>query len=66
MDTKVDAFKELQYNTYKEYIDNDDYRGLLYDMLAVAHGDGGHYTLQHGELKSFIDALNKISELVVK
>lgn len=34
---------------------------MLSDLLAVIHGDGGHYEAQHGRTKSFNDAIRKVS-----
>jgi len=33
----------------------------IYDLLAVIHRDGGHYTAKHGEKKSLEDAIEIIS-----
>jgi len=34
-----------------------DYKYLLLNLLAVIHGDGGHYTHDHGVEKSVEDAI---------
>ena len=35
----------------------------LNELLALIHGDGGHYTKDHGTLKSIQDAEKKVIEL---
>jgi hypothetical protein len=42
------------------------YRRSLFDLLAVVHRDGGHYTVEHGLEKSVEDALRIIAAKVVK
>jgi hypothetical protein len=39
---------------------------MLYILLAVIHRDGGHYTAQHGLEKSVKDAIQIVSDLIVK
>jgi len=42
--------------------DNEpDFKWLLLNLLAVIHGDGGHYTDKHGVAKSTADAQNEVS-----
>jgi hypothetical protein len=38
-------------------------RGLL-DLLAVIHGDGGHYTEKHGVSKSISDAQKRVEQMM--
>lgn len=38
---------------------------MLRDLLAVIHGDGGHYTGEHGLQKSFEDALARYYDLLL-
>ena len=38
----------------------------LGELLAVIHGDGGHYRAEHGNEKATKDALAKWSELVIR
>jgi hypothetical protein len=33
------------------------------DLLAVIHGDGGHYQAMHGDEKAFVDAIFKLNNL---
>jgi hypothetical protein len=35
----------------------------LLDLLAIIHADGGHYTAEHGLLKSTEDAIKKVWEM---
>ena len=37
-----------------------DYKKELMDLLCIIHGDGGHYTDQHGEEKAIWDARLRI------
>ena len=48
---------------HKQHVDNT--RHLL-NILAVVHRDGGHYVETHGIEKSVADAMEIISDLVVK
>ena len=38
----------------------------LKDILAIMHGDGGHYTLKHGLKKSYQDAIKDRNIMVAK
>ena len=38
----------------------------LKDILAIMHGDGGHYTLKHGLKKSYQDAIKGRNIMVAK
>lgn len=33
------------------------------DLLAVIHGDGGHYQAMHGDEKAAVDAIFKVNNL---
>lgn len=37
-------------------LQNDDELNAVRELLAVLHRDGGHYTMEHGLLKSIQDA----------
>lgn len=34
-----------------------DYKHLLFELLAILHGDGGHYNEEHGTVKATEDAI---------
>jgi hypothetical protein len=53
------------FSTSKILNDRDDYQYHLFNILAVTHRDGGHYTEEHGVEKSVKDAMKIISNLVV-
>lgn len=48
------------------YCDVCYYRNKLFNLLAVVHRDGGQYTYLHGVEESVIDALQIITDKVVK
>ena len=44
-----------------DLVDNDERLG---NLLAIVHGDGGHYTAEHGLEKSYEDAEKKVANMV--
>lgn len=59
---KVDADKHKKDEKYWA----NYYRQKLKNVLAVAHRDGGHYTTKHGIEKSTEDAIQIISNAIVR
>jgi hypothetical protein len=61
--TKVKGFDAtMRENSEGDYVRWEDYAAtdrLLGDMLAVIHGDGGHYQAKHGVAKAVADAIAK-------
>ena len=55
---KVECSEVINYNESASY--------LLDNLLAVMHGDGGHYTGDHGRLKSAKDATSSYYELLTE
>jgi hypothetical protein len=45
---------------------DDNYAYLLRNLLAVIHRDGGQYTAMYGIEKSVEDAMQIVSNLIVK
>ena len=37
---------------------------LLHNLLAICHGDGGHYTAEHGLKKSVEDAIELRNKMI--
>lgn len=35
-------------------------QNLLHEILCIIHRDGGHYIAEHGELKAYVDACEKL------
>lgn len=40
-----------------------DYKHLLFNLLAIIHKDGGHYTTEHGAQKATEDAIHIVGNL---
>ncbi len=47
-------------NTFGETNFNPDKKNALAELLAILHGDGGHYQQEHGTTKAIEDAINLI------
>lgn len=54
---------------FQEYVSKlgkeENYKELLLNLLAIMHGDGGHYTDKHGVSKSVLDAIDNYYKLKV-
>jgi hypothetical protein len=44
----------------------ENYKNQLLNLLAVIHRDGGHYVGEHGVEKSVKDAMEIVSNLIVR
>lgn len=66
MEAKAEHFKSniflepLSYEHHIQMFDKKDPYTVLRELLAIIHGDGGHYTQKVGTSKSVVDAIRRL------
>jgi hypothetical protein len=63
LEARVDRLKRLNRRLHQRMADLNVADSLLSDLLAVIHGDGGHYQAKHGTIKAVKDAIRIVREL---